>query len=117
MPVSNGFAPRDGVLTFTGQMKYLERIIRLQRSTPKMIVMIHAPTKPSTVFFGDNLMSCVLPIVIPTIYAHMSFVMTRLAGRKNQIMPSKTLFMMKWAWMTIRYRAMWVHAKLVNWNL
>ena len=32
----------------------------------------------------------------------MSFVMTRLTGMKNQIMPSKMLFMMKCACTTIK---------------
>jgi hypothetical protein len=50
-------------------------------------------------------------------YAKMSLVMTRAAGRKNQIMPSKMLFMIKCACTTMRYSAMCVHAKLVNWNL
>ena len=41
----------------TGQMKYLERDMRLVRPMANRIVMIQAPTKPSTVFLGDNLMS------------------------------------------------------------
>lgn len=69
---------------------------------PKTIVRTQAPTKPSTVFFGESLMSCVRPNVMPQIYAKMSLVMTREAGRKNQIMPSKMLFIMKCAWTTIR---------------
>ena len=52
-------------LTVTGQMKYLYRIKILVKNRPKMTVMIQAPTKPSTVFLGDNLMSWVLPKVIP----------------------------------------------------
>lgn len=81
-----------------------------------MMVNIQAPTKPSTVFLGDNLMSWVRPKVIPQMYANMSLVMTRAAGRKNQIKPSNTLFMMKCASTTMIRRAMCVHAKLVNWN-
>jgi hypothetical protein len=54
-------------LTLTGHMKYLYRIKTLVMPTPKMIVRIQAPTNPSTVFLGDNLMSCVRPNVIPQI--------------------------------------------------
>ena len=62
---------------------------------PKKMVRIQAPTKPSTVFLGESLMSCVRPKVMPQMYANMSLVITREAGRKNQIMPSKMLFMIK----------------------
>ena len=48
---------RKKALTFTGQMKYLYRISTLVMPKPKMIVQIHAPTKPSTVFLGDSLIS------------------------------------------------------------
>jgi len=44
---------------------------------------------------GESLMSCVRPNVIPQMYANMSLQMTKDTGRKNQIIPSKTLFMMK----------------------
>lgn len=89
----------------------------LTSSMEKMSVMIQAPTKPSTVFLGDSLMSWVRPKAMPQMYAKMSFVMTSAAGRKNQIMPSKMLFMTKCACTTMRYSAMCVQAKLVNWNL
>jgi hypothetical protein len=82
-------------LTLTGQMKYLYRIKILVIPTPKMMVRTQAPTKPSTVFFGDSLISCVRPKVIPQMYAKISLHMTNEAGRKNQIIPSKTLFMIK----------------------
>ena len=87
-------------------MKYLYRIRILVIPIPKMIVRIQAPTKPSTVFFGDNLISCVRPKVIPQTYAKISLQMTNETGRKNHIIPSKTLFMIKWAWTTMRYNAM-----------
>lgn len=58
---------------------------------------LHPRSSPSTVFLGLSLMSCVLPKVIPQIYAKMSLMITRLTGRKNQIMPSKMLFMIKCA--------------------
>ncbi len=51
--------------TLTGQMKYLYRISTLVMPKPKMMVQIHAPTNPSTVFLGDSLMSWVRPKVIP----------------------------------------------------
>lgn len=76
--------------------------------------MTQAPTKPSTVFLGESLMSCVRPNVIPQMYAKMSFVITRAAGRKNHIKPSKMLFMMKWAWTTMIRSAMCVQANCVN---
>lgn len=62
----------------------------------KTIVHKNAPTKPSTVFFGESLMSGVRPMVIPQMYAKTSLQMTRDAGTKNQIRPSRMLFMMKW---------------------
>lgn len=52
-------------LTVTGQIKYPDLIRRLVKAKPKMTVMIQAPTNPSTVFFGESLMSCVRPKVIP----------------------------------------------------
>lgn len=52
-------------LTLTGQMKYLYRISTLVIAKPKKMVKIQAPTKPSTVFLGDNLMSWVRPKVMP----------------------------------------------------
>ena len=81
----------------TGQMKYLLLISKFVKMIAERMVKTQAPTKPSTVFFGDSLMSWVRPTVIPTMYAKISFVMTRAAGRKNQIIPSKTLFMTKCA--------------------
>ena len=54
---------------------------------PKMIVLMKAPTKPSTVFFGERAMSCVRPKVLPQIYAQMSLQITRNAGIQNQIIP------------------------------
>ena len=108
-------APRS----LTGQMKYFDRMRMLVKKKPRRIVQTHAPTKPgrdvsmqyvrlsgsnspSTVFFGLSLINCVFPKVIPQIYAKMSLMMTKLTGRKNQIMPSKILFMMKCACTTIR---------------
>lgn len=93
-------------LTLTGQMKYLDRIRMLTSKKENRTVIIQAPTNPSTVFFGESLMSCVRPNIIPQMYANMSLVMTSAAGRKNQIIPSKMLFMTKWACTTIRYKAM-----------
>jgi hypothetical protein len=61
-------------------------------------------------------MSCVRPKVMPQMYAKISLQITKDTGKKNQIMPSKTLFMMKCAWTTIKYNAMCVHANCVNWN-
>ena len=49
------------------------------------MVQIQAPTKPSTVFLGDNRISGVRPKVMPQTYAMTSLMMTRDAGRKNQI--------------------------------
>lgn len=46
-------APRS----LTGQMKYLYRIKTFVIRKPKMMVQIQAPTKPSTVFLGESLMS------------------------------------------------------------
>ena len=51
--------------TFTGHIKYLYRINTFAMANPKMIVQIHAPTKPSTVFLGDSLMSWVRPKAMP----------------------------------------------------
>ena len=62
----------------------------------KTIVHKNAPMKPSTVFFGESLMSGVRPMVIPQMYAKTSLQMTRDAGTKNQMRPSRMLFMMKW---------------------
>ena len=47
----------NNVLTLTGQMKYLDRISTLVIINPKNIVMIHPPTKPSTVFLGESLIN------------------------------------------------------------
>jgi hypothetical protein len=85
------------LLTLTGHMKYLYRIKTLVMPTPKIMVRIQAPTNPSTVFLGDNLMSCVRPNVIPQMYAKISLQITKETGRKNQIIPSKTLFIIKCA--------------------
>jgi hypothetical protein len=102
------FVPLDTkeLLTLTGQMKYGYRINTLVIPTPKMTVNTQAPTKPSTVFLGESLMSCVLPTVIPTRYAKISLQMTRETGKKNQIIPSNTLFIIKCACTTMRYKAM-----------
>ena len=51
--------------TFTGHIKYLYRINTFAMANPKMIVQIHAPTKPSTVFLGESLMSWVRPKAMP----------------------------------------------------
>jgi len=62
----------------------------------KTIVHRNAPTKPSTVFFGESLMSGVRPMVIPQMYAKTSLQMTTDAGTKNQMRPSRMLFIIKW---------------------
>lgn len=74
---------------------------------PKIRVQMKAPTKPSTVFFGLNLINGVRPkslpefsrgqdqIDIPQMYAKMSLQMTSDAGTKNQINPSRMLLMIK----------------------
>ena len=54
-------------LTLTGQMKYLDRISTLVMANPKTMVSIQAPTKPSTVFLGESLISWVRPNVMPQI--------------------------------------------------
>lgn len=86
-----------GVLTLTGHMKYLYRMRTLASPKPPIMVQIQAPTNPSTVFFGESWMSGVRPNVIPHMYAKMSFVITKAAGRSSHIIPSKMLFMIKWA--------------------
>lgn len=43
--------------TLTGQMKYVYLIMMFVRNKPKMTVNTHAPMKPSTVFFGEILIS------------------------------------------------------------
>lgn len=63
--------------------------------TPNKTVLKKAPTKPSTVFLGESLMSGVLPRVIPQIYAKTSLQMTSEAGTQNQIVPSKILLTTK----------------------
>jgi hypothetical protein len=65
-----GFGETGGKMrgrTLTGQMKYLYRIRMLVMPKPKMMVSIHAPTKPSTVFLGESLISWVRPKVMPHI--------------------------------------------------
>ena len=62
LSLSNGWGP-----TLTGQMKNLVRIMTLMRMPLKRSVQIQAPTKPSTVFLGDSLMSWVRPKAIPQI--------------------------------------------------
>jgi hypothetical protein len=64
--------------------------------TPSTSVHANAPTKPSTVFFGESAMSGVRPIVTPQMYAKTSLQITSEAGTQNQIMPSRILFTMKW---------------------
>ena len=54
-----------GLHTFTGHIKYWYRINTFVMANPKMIVQIHAPTKPSTVFLGESLMSWVRPKAMP----------------------------------------------------
>jgi len=60
----------------------------LVKRTPKSTVKIQAPTKPSTVFFGDNLIKGVRPNVIPQRYAKISFTITSAEGSMNQMSPS-----------------------------
>jgi hypothetical protein len=62
---------------------------------PNRMVLQKAPTKPSTVFFGESLISGVLPVVIPQMYANTSLQMTREAGTQNQMRPSRILFTIK----------------------
>jgi hypothetical protein len=64
-------------------------------STPKTIVLQNAPTKPSTVFLGDNAMRGVRPKEIPHIYAKTSLQMTSEAGTQNHIKPSRMLLTIK----------------------
>ena len=79
----------------------------------KIIVEKNAPTKPSTVFLGDSLMSGVRPMVIPgqkvkdkrdeaktwqdlpQMYAKMSLHITNDAGNQNHIKPSSMLLTTK----------------------
>src|SRR5712691_10778008 len=69
----------------------------------KTIVHRNAPTKPSTVFFGESLMRGVRPMVIPQMYAKTSLQMTRHAGTKNQMRPSRMLLMIKWLRPCVRW--------------
>ena len=62
----------------------------------KTMVHKNAPIKPSTVFLGESLMRGVRPMVIPQMYAKMSLQITRDTGTKNQMRPSRILFMTKW---------------------
>jgi hypothetical protein len=82
---------------------------------PMIIVQIHPPMNPSTVFFGERRMSGVRPQSIPQMYAKMSFVITRQTGRKNQMRPSKMELMIKCAWKTTRRRVICVQQNWVNW--
>jgi len=80
-----------------------------------MMVQIHPPMNPSTVFFGDSRMSGVLPHIIPQMYAKMSFVMTRHTGKKNHINPSKIELTIKCAWNTTSNSVICVQQNWVNW--
>jgi len=71
-------------------MKYVPQI------TAKITVLQNAPTKPSTVFFGESLINGVLPRVTPQIYAKQSLQITKDAGTQNQMRPSRILFTIKW---------------------
>ena len=55
------FTPRS----LTGQIIYCHRMNNVPQTIPKSIVLKKAPTKPSTVFFGESLMRGVRPMVIP----------------------------------------------------
>jgi len=63
----------------------------LVKIIPKRIVKIQAPTKPSTVFLGDNLIRGVRPKVMPQRYAKISLTITSAEGRINQTNPSLRL--------------------------
>ena len=89
---SHALTPRSR----TGQIMYWNRINSVPQIRPKMMVLKNAPTKPSTVFLGDSLMSGVRPMVTPQMYAKQSLQITSDAGTQNQIMPSRMLFTMKW---------------------
>lgn len=91
-PPSKALTPRSR----TGQIMYWNCMKYVPHSTPKMTVLKNAPRKPSTVFLGDSLMSGVRPTVTPQMYAKISLQMTRDAGTKNQIIPSRMLFTTKW---------------------
>lgn len=80
----------------TGQIMKLNRMKYVPQMTLKITVLQKAPTNPSTVFFGESLMSGVRPRVIPQMYAKTSLQITSEAGTQNQIKPSKILFTMKW---------------------
>lgn len=86
---------QPAVLTLTGQMKYLYFESAHVNSPPARTVKTHAPAKPSTVFLGESLMSGVRPKVMPHMYANTSLTMTKDAGMRNQISPSKMLFITK----------------------
>ena len=59
----NAFMPRS----CAGQIMKLKRMKKVPQMRPNNIVEKKAPTKPSTVFFGESLMSGVLPNVIPIV--------------------------------------------------
>ena len=55
------FTPRS----LTGQIIYSHRMNNVPQTMAKSMVLKKAPTKPSTVFFGESLMRGVRPMVIP----------------------------------------------------
>jgi hypothetical protein len=55
------FTPRS----LTGQIIYCHRMNNVPQTMAKSMVLKKAPTKPSTVFFGESLMRGVRPMVIP----------------------------------------------------
>ena len=69
-------------------------------SAPKTIVHKNAPTNPSHVLLGDKRKKGVRinfrPKTFPQKNAQQSLQMTNDAGTKNQMSPSRMLFMMKW---------------------
>jgi hypothetical protein len=73
-----------------------------------------APMNPSTVFLGDNLINGVRPNIFPQTYAMTSLQMTKDAGTKNQIIPSRILLTIKWLETTIRNKLMWTQQNRAN---
>ena len=94
------FKLKRKMCTVTGQIMYLNCDSEYAIPPPMMIVQIHPPIKPSTVFLGDRRIRGVRPQSMPQMYANISFVMTRQTGKKNQINPSKIELTIKCAWNT-----------------
>lgn len=82
---------------------------------PRITVETAPPMKPSQVFFGESLMSGVLPKKNPNKYAITSLMTTIETGTMNQISPWNMFWMIMYDCVTTISKVTWVQANCENW--